>query len=386
MRRSSFQAISGVALAAGMLLAGCDLLNPTQVRDLAQKALSAAQSELGRKLTNQVVETLQSYVDVEAAQTLADSAGGLSALVEGFSVQALPKGIAPVKPGDVKDQLPPELKDKLPALLKDTPPADFLKELNGPPPKIGKAKEKLESALKTKLGDLAQVKPDELKKQYKDIARGKIEQFRKDMAKRVETRLTKIKFDLSKDFQTAQGTASLDPFGEVFFVSATMSLKVKDMARIHTFDRYYIEKDDAKVLVQVVDHVEQTFKNGAVHKADRTRTNYGDGTFEVTFDASTVKGNKTRSVSWVRKGAADGSETGTGTIVRTDGTRTEVTFTKDASGKTVTTTTDADTKTKVEVSQTEGGADASVTISDSADPARKTTMTVNSEDLEPELE
>lgn len=343
MRQMNLRARWGAALAAVVMVAGCNL-SPEQVKDIAKKALSVAQSDTGRAIASQMAANLQQYVDIEAGQTLADTVQSLNFDGISYGTQALH--------GD----------------------------------KLDDAKKKVEDALKNKFGsgnmsDAA--KKIEFAKNLKDKAKPAIDSMRKQVAKRVDARVGKIKekFDPSRDLQTKSGTASIDPWGEVTIVSATMSLKVKDASKTHVFDRYY---DANKVLVWVVDHTEHLFKNGARHVADRDRMNFDDGSYKVTYKATTTgpKG-KTRSVEWAREGSADGSETGTGTITRFDGTSTDLTFTKDASGKTVASTTDAATKTKVEVSQTEGDTEAKVVVTDTQEPSKTITEVLDTENLEP---
>ncbi|MBM3270527.1 MAG: hypothetical protein FJZ01_23075 [Candidatus Sericytochromatia bacterium] len=376
MRRNSPKSLAIVAL-AGALVAGCNL-SPGQIKDLAAKALSAAQSDTGKAIANQVVSNLQAYTDIDAGQALADAQAGLSAL-DGFSVQAATRPV--IKP---PVDLAKELRDKVGAELKQG-----IKEQprQAPPPSFDQAKNKMGDLMKGRVADLtkmAQADKDKFRDNMLNVAKPKIDQVRKDVAKRVDSRVKKLTLDKTK-YQQEQSTASLDPFGEVTIVSATMSVTANGVARQHVFDRYY---DDAKVLVRVVDHVEATFpKSGAKHVTDRDRINFDDGTYKVTFSAKTSgKNSKTRTVEWTREGKADGSETGTGTITRFDGTKTEVTYTKDTSGKTVTATTDAASKAKVEVTQTEGAAEATVVIADAENPEKKTSETVDTEAEEPKAE
>ncbi len=379
MLKPQLRALSGAALAAGLMLAGCNL-SPQQVQDLAKTALSIAQTDTGKAIASQLVANLQQYTDIDAGQTLADTAAGLNFDGISFTAQSVNLPLGKNLAEALKD-----IKAAAPALAKANTKA--FQDVRIPQGKIDADKKKVEQALKgridpAKFSDAG--KKAEYAKNMVEQAKPKLDAMRKAVAKRVDARIKNIKekFDPSKDFESSQGTASIDPWGDVTIVSATMSLKVKEATKTHVFDRYY---DDNKVLVWVIDHTVHAFKNGAKHVADRDRMNFDDGTYKITYTASTTgpKG-KTRSVSWNRDGKADGSESGSGTITRFDGATTNVTFTKDAEGKTVTSTTDDSTKTKVEVSQTEGSSEAVVVTVDSQDPTKTASETINSEDLEPD--
>lgn len=119
-------------------------------------------------------------------------------------------------------------------------------------------------------------------------------------------------------------------------------------------------------LLKVVADLSRSFKNGMAFTARRERTNAADGSYTAIFHSESAMKGKTRTVDWTRQGLADGSETGTGTIKRFNGTTVTLTVTRTADGVTVIKTSDDAAKVGVEVAQTEGSTAATAKVTDVA--------------------
>jgi hypothetical protein len=373
-------------IAGALIATGCNL-SPGQIQQGLTALLNASQTEVGKQVSNQLLTELQAYVDVEAAQSLVSSQGGVSALLESFTVQAVtqqPQQPQPQQPQQPRPVFKPPTQDQLRAKL---PAGVGLKPENvqnrpQPPANVNNVKTRLQDQFKGKLPNPSDAtKKAEFQANFKAVAKPKLQEQQQKVDKRVEDRGKKITFEAAK-LKPEVSTADIDPFGEVRIVAATMDLKVKDHGKLHVWERYY---DENNVLVRVYDLVKTTFKKGAKHEHERERINNDDGSYSVTVKSSNTGPNgKTRSSTWTRTGSADGSESGTGTIKRADGTETTVTFTKTADGVTTTKTTDTAKKVAVEVKQTEGSSEATVTTSDTDKPENKETSKQNTDDLEPE--
>lgn len=146
--------------------------------------------------------------------------------------------------------------------------------------------------------------------------------------------------------------------------------------------------DPDGTLIKLVGDMSRSFKNGKEFKAHRERTNAADGSYTAVYHSEMAMKGKTRVVDWSRTGTADGTETGTGTITRFDGTKVTMTITRAADGVTVTKTTDDKAKVGVEVSQTDGSTELSAKVTDSTSGTETVagTMTVDSEATEPAAE
>lgn len=137
--------------------------------------------------------------------------------------------------------------------------------------------------------------------------------------------------------------------------------------------------------LKVVQDMSRTFKNGHSFKAHRERTNAADGSYTIVYHSEATMKGKTRIVDWTRTGTADGTETGTGTIQRANGTKVTITVTKTADGVTTTVTKDTAAKVGVEVSQTEGATEATAKVTDASSGTETVagTVTVDTETTEP---
>lgn len=141
-------------------------------------------------------------------------------------------------------------------------------------------------------------------------------------------------------------------------------------------------------VLKVVQDMSRTFQNGHAFTAHRERTNAADGSYTVLYHSEATMKGRTRVVDWTRTGAADGSETGTGTIKRANGTIVTITVTKTADGVTTTVTKDTAAKVGVEVAQTDGATEATAKVTDSSTGTETVagTVTVDAEATEPAAE
>ncbi|HEY9857407.1 MAG TPA: hypothetical protein V6D05_16810 [Stenomitos sp.] len=183
---------------------------------------------------------------------------------------------------------------------------------------------------------------------------------------------------------TAVSTASVTVDG-VDCVATTTQLQFTrgGVTQSHTVIRTVDPDGD---LVKLVGDMTRSFKNGMAFKAHRERTNAADGSYTALFHSETTFKGKSRIVDWTRTGTADGTETGTGTIQRADGSKVTITITRTAEGVTVTKTEDTSAKVGVEVSQTDDSTEVSATIIDGTSGTAAGTMTVDSEATEPAAE
>lgn len=143
--------------------------------------------------------------------------------------------------------------------------------------------------------------------------------------------------------------------------------------------------DPDGAVLKVVTDMTRSFKNGLSFKAHRERTNAADGSYASVYRSESSMKGKTRVVDWTRTGSADGSETGTGTITRFNGTKVTITITKTADGVTTTVTRDTAAKVGVEVAQAEGSTEATAKVTDASTGTETVagTLTVDTEATEP---
>ncbi|MNR86878.1 hypothetical protein D3C72_177350 [compost metagenome] len=166
-------------------------------------------------------------------------------------------------------------------------------------------------------------------------------------------------------------------------VTKTMEFQHKNGAKKQTIVKIYAD-DTRETLIEANFHLEQEHRNGMNLVVDRSRKLGEDGSWTITYHATfTRKDGKEKTVAWTRVEAEDGSQTGTGTLTRFDGTVVQITFTKSADGLVVTRTIDGDAKVEAVVSQDEASADAEVTVKDGSNGQVTGKATVNIEDAEP---
>lgn len=143
---------------------------------------------------------------------------------------------------------------------------------------------------------------------------------------------------------------------------------------------------DGKV-VEVTVHFEASRKNGMTLVSDRHRKLGEDGTWTSTFKSVfTRKDGKTKTIEWTRTEAADGSETGEGTITRFDGSVVTITITKAVDGTVVTKVVDSRKKVDAELTQGDAETDATVVVTDGNSGQSETTTVTDTEEVQPSEE
>ncbi|MNT29675.1 hypothetical protein D3C72_1654280 [compost metagenome] len=166
-------------------------------------------------------------------------------------------------------------------------------------------------------------------------------------------------------------------------VTKTMEFEHKNGTKKQTIVKVYSD-NTRENLIEANFHLEQQHKNGMSLVIDRSRVLGEDGSWTIAYKATfTRKDEKVKTVAWTRVEAADGSQTGTGTITRFDGTVVQITFTKSADGVVVTRTIDGAAKVEAVVTQDEAAVEAEVTVKDQSTAQVTGEATVSVEDAEP---
>lgn len=159
-----------------------------------------------------------------------------------------------------------------------------------------------------------------------------------------------------------------------------MEMGRKNGKETHSINRTF---DADGNLVEVQSHMDRTNPKGHKIVIDRDRVLNADGSWTTSFAMTVTRPDgKTKTVSWTRTENADGTQTGTGTLTRFDGTTQTMTLTKEAEGKIVTKVEDFQTKVAAEVTQGDGATDATVQISSDGKVAGTTSVT-DTESVEP---
>ncbi|HEY9898533.1 MAG TPA: hypothetical protein V6D00_05070 [Pantanalinema sp.] len=137
-------------------------------------------------------------------------------------------------------------------------------------------------------------------------------------------------------------------------------------------------------LVEVTVHFELSHKNGMTLVSDRHRKLGEDGAWTSTFKSVfTRKDGKTKTVEWSRVEAADGTESGQGTITRFDGSVVTIAITKSADGTVVTKVTDSRQKVDAELTQGDTATDATVVVTDGESGQTEKSTIPDTEAVEP---
>ena len=206
----------------------------------------------------------------------------------------------------------------------------------------------------------ASLKLKERMDRFKDRSKQRIEHKRGSMKTEVET-------TISEDGTT---------------VTKKMEFEHKNGAKKQTIVKVYADSS-RETLIEANFHLEQQHKNGMSLVIDRSRILGEDGSWTIAYKATfTRKDEKVKTVAWNRVEAEDGSQTGTGTITRFDGTVVQITFTRSADGVVVTRTVDGATQVEAEVTQDEASVEADVTVTNQAGQVTGE-ATVSVEDAEP---
>ena len=207
----------------------------------------------------------------------------------------------------------------------------------------------------------ASIKLKERMERFKDRSKQRLEHKRAGMKTEVET-------SISEDGTT---------------VTKTMEFAHKNGAKSQTIVKVYAD-DTRETLVEATFHLEQKHRNGMSLVVDRSRTLGEDGAWTIAYKATfTRKDGKEKTVVWNRIEAEDGSQTGTGTITRFDGTVLQMTFTRTADGVVVSHTVDGAAQVEAVVTQDETSVEAEVTVKDQGSAQVTGEATVNIEDAEP---
>jgi hypothetical protein len=206
----------------------------------------------------------------------------------------------------------------------------------------------------------ASIKLKERMERFKERSKQRIEHKRGAMKAEVET-------TISEDGKT---------------VTKTMEFAHKNGAKKQTIVKVYAD-DTRATLVEASFHMEQEHKNGMSLVIDRSRILGEDGSWTIAYKATfTRKDEKVKTVVWNRVEAEDGSQTGTGTITRFDGTVVQITFTRSADGVVVTRTVDGAAQVEAVVTQDETAVEADVTVTNQTGQVTGE-ATVSIEDAEP---
>ena len=207
----------------------------------------------------------------------------------------------------------------------------------------------------------ASIKLKERLEKFKDRSKQRIEHKRGSMKAEVET-------TYSDDGTT---------------VTKSMEFEHKNGAKKQTVVKVYSDSS-RETLVEATFHLEQEHRNGMSFVVDRSRTLSEDGSWTIAYKATfTRKDGTFKTVVWNRVEAEDGSQTGSGTITRFDGTVLQMTFTRTADGVVVTRTVDSGAKVETVVTQDEASVEAEVTVKDQASAQVTGEATVSIEDAEP---
>ncbi|MBI6545575.1 MAG: hypothetical protein HY692_02200 [Cyanobacteria bacterium NC_groundwater_1444_Ag_S-0.65um_54_12] len=325
MQLPFIRTIAGTII-AGLVLSGCQL-----IPGLAG-SLTEIQKNIGNQLAEDVVSNLQAYADLDAGQLLVED----SAATKKYLILAT-TGTASGAMADLDKGMVGLAKGKLPVLKR---------------PKINLSK---------------MVKAHE-----------KLVQQRQFLKNRLQMRLDNLKKTMVVK-STEVASASVDGVLEMT-TTTTIEITRGGFTQKQVIAR---TTNSDGILLAVVADLDRTYKNGMTYSAHRERVNNDDGGFEVTFSSETKKGDKVRTVEWTRTGSADGSETGSGTITRFDGSKITCNFTKTAAGVTTVTAADSANKVAVEVSQNDGETQATTKIASSDSAANGETKKVDSEESAP---
>ncbi|GEM_PF-5713029 len=198
---------------------------------------------------------------------------------------------------------------------------------------------------------------------------------------RMERFMKRSKQRLDHKRQAMKGQPIISEDGTT--VTKTMEFDHKNGSKKQTIVKIYSD-DTRENLIEANFHLEQQHKNGMSFVIDRSRVLGEDGTWTLSYKATfTRKDEKIKTVVWNRTEAADGSQTGTGTITRFNGTVVQITFEKSAEGVVVTRTVDGEAKVEAVVTQDESAVEAEVEVKDTASGENTGSATLNTDDAEP---
>lgn len=143
-------------------------------------------------------------------------------------------------------------------------------------------------------------------------------------------------------------------------VTSKVEVTNKQGTQKHSFEKLV---DADGTILDYVGDAERTGKDGRSVVSHRERHTEDDGSFKATFTmVITRKDGAKKTIEWTRTGAADGSETGEGKIVRFDGSTVTTSITRSTDGTIVTKTTDSAAKVEAEVKTDDLGTTTEATI------------------------
>lgn len=164
-------------------------------------------------------------------------------------------------------------------------------------------------------------------------------------------------------------------------VKVTLKLDSKGGTQTHVNEKVTLNGD----LIAEIHDFDKINKKGHKIHVHRERNKNADGTWTISFkETITRPDGKTKTVAWSRIEAADRSQTGSGTIVRFDGSTVAITITRTADGSVTVKITDADAKVDATISKNEDDTKANVTVTDESKGKVTGTVTVSdTESVEP---
>lgn len=166
-------------------------------------------------------------------------------------------------------------------------------------------------------------------------------------------------------------------------VTRSMEFAHKNGAKKHVIVKIYADAS-RQDLVEATFHLEQQHRNGMTLVVDRSRKLGAEGEWTLSYQATfTRKDGQVKTVAWTRIEAADGSQTGSGTLTRFDGTVVAMTFAKSADGVVVTRTVDGEAKVEAVLTQDEASTEAGVQVKDGESGQVTGEARLNVEDAEP---
>lgn len=222
-------------------------------------------------------------------------------------------------------------------------------------------------------------------------ARAKLLARREAFRKRAQARLDRWQQGEAKIATaslTTTATASDGSTSSVEIDTATISISVPNrysQTQVHS-QTYAIQTDGSKDLVEEQSTLDRTFGR-ATYQAYRDRVDNSDGSYTVTYSATTsvnpASGSaKVRTVNWTENGNSDGSATFTGTLVRFDGTTVDLSMTKDTSGTETTKAVDSSANVEADITQSDSSTAASGVVGEPGKTGLKGTVTANVSDTE----
>ncbi|MEB3203892.1 MAG: hypothetical protein VKP57_04270 [Candidatus Sericytochromatia bacterium] len=241
------------------------------------------------------------------------------------------------------------------------------------------------------------MRPDGSKvKRGKPVEQAKLDQVKKHVGERVEKMKGKIEAQ-RKAVRDAMGKDNAKRkvlVGDDGTVAVVSSFEHSNKAGTHTVTAQQIFKgtSDADVkpenLLSSEVRSSRTTKDGIKSSSVRTVAVNEDGTKDITFTHTlTRKDGKTKTVSWERTVAADGSSSGEGKIVRFDGSEITIVRSMAADGTVKATVTDTRNKVKAEVALDEATGKVDAEVASTEAPAERESVAVpDAEAAEPAAE